>query len=391
MKFHPSFHTSKIGFRAKRFVLLMFDPLFCLRKGAKIQRLDFVECAKTFSIIPSKLIKMRITLLLLLLFQCSINFAQQNETPINILLIGTVHSFDKVNPMSFDSVMQKLRDFQPNIICIENIPPNDKLSLEAVRTSLMQHADSVRIKKQLVDVDLEDLIKKKQDQLKANPNDLLARSNLANALYVKYDFWNAYYHWHVLYERAIDQDQELSADLIASLLNENWHESIYKRHQSTEFGHLVYPIAKELQFLHLYNIDERSEDAVFQQHSKKLALRLLFNFKIFKLLKYYKAQKKLLEELPSEEVFYHVNSPVFQQELNQLIAEADTKWSRSKKTTELVQIWERRNEEMAKRILERSKVSNAQNILVFFGAAHVNSVKKYLVKESINVLTFNDL
>ena len=220
---------------------------------------------------------------------------------------------------------------------------------------------------------------------------MVARSHLANALYAKYDFWNAYYHWHVLQEKIINQEQEITFDLTASLPSKNWHTSVYKKHQSTEFGNLIYPLADELQLLDLHSIDERSEDAAFAKQVKKAAFRLLFNFKIFKLLKYYKTQKQLLEELPSEEVFYHVNTPAFQQELSQLIAEADTKWSKSKKTTELIQIWERRNARMAERIIASVQQSSAQNIIVFFGAAHVGSVKKYLSKEEVNVLTFNDL
>ncbi|MBK7869680.1 MAG: hypothetical protein IPJ74_02850 [Saprospiraceae bacterium] len=310
-----------------------------------------------------------------------------------ILLVGTVHAFEDSTSAVFEPLRQKLIAFQPDVICIESIPTWDTLSLQAVRSSSIETAKQLRQEKGWQAQDITIFIKEYHEKLKLDTNNMIYHSQLANALYANHDFWNAYYHWFVLSQQLkqhpdLQSDKELNSTFALSKIHER--TALYQA--KTEYGHIIFPVAKALNHLYLYNIDERSDDAEFAKEGKKLAWRLVFNFKVFKLLKMYKKEKRLMTEMTGNEVIEYINSADFRQRFQELFDDAPVKYSKSKRTKYLIALWEKRNQEMANRIAQTIQSTDTQKVIVFFGAAHVEPVKRYLEKmNNYKVITLGQL
>ena len=108
-------------------------------------------------------------------------------------------------------------------------------------------------------------------------------------------------------------------------------------------------------------------------------------------MKIYKKEQKKLSDAPGDEVMAYLNSEAFRSFLTTVIEELPTRWSRSKKTKELIRLWEERNERMAHRIESVIAKKTPDRVLVVFGAAHVPAVKMYLEKaDRYRILTYDE-
>lgn len=306
-----------------------------------------------------------------------------------ILLLGTTHQFNDTIDV-FGDIRNQIKDFAPDVICIENIPTWDTLSLNNIWSKTLPVAARLRQEQKLETANLPS----RQDQLleaiQSNPESPRLHAQLANVYYAQHNFYNAYYHWFEL-ARLLEKTDKVDPALIPQLALDSIYLRVAKRQSTTEFGHIVFPVASDLAIHHLESIDERGEDPAFQKHTKKLFKRLIFNLKIFKAMKIYKKEQKKLIDAPGNEVMAYLNSEAFRTFLDGVIEELPTRWSRSKKTRELIRLWEERNERMADRIEDVIEVKRPERVLVVFGAAHVPAVKRYLDQaERYKVLTFDE-
>lgn len=306
-----------------------------------------------------------------------------------ILLLGTTHQFTDTVDV-FGDIRNQIKDFAPDIICIENIPTWDTLSLNNIWSDILPVAARLRKEQELETVDLPSLQNQLLASIQTKPKDPALHAQLANVYYAQHNFYNAYYHWFEL-ARLLEKSDEVDQALIPRLALDSIYLRVAERQSSTEYGHIVFPVATELGIHHLESIDERGEDPAFQKHSKKLFKRLIFNLKIFKAMKIYKKEQKKLSDAPGDEVMAYLNSEAFRSFLEGVIKELPTRWSRSKKTKELVRLWEERNERMANRIEGVIQAKRPERVLVVFGAAHVPAVKRYLDEAGrYKVITFDE-
>lgn len=327
----------------------------------------------------------KMKLLLMPLYLLCVGLTAQEPT---ILLLGTTHQFNDTIDV-FGGIRNQIKDFAPDVICIENIPTWDTLSLQNIWSDILPVAARLRKEQELETVDLSSLQDHLLDAILTKPKDPALRAQLANTYYAQHNFYNAYYHWFEL-ARLLDNVDEVDQALIPHLALDSIYLRVAKRHTKTEFGHIVFPVAADLGIHHLESIDERGEDPAFQKHTKKLFKRLIFNLKIFKAMKIYKKEQKKLIDAPGDEVMAYLNSEAFRTFLDGVIEELPTRWSRSKKTKELIRLWEERNERMADRIENVIKAKRPERVLVVFGAAHVPAVKTYLEKaDRYQVVTFD--
>lgn len=330
--------------------------------------------------------KKKMMLLLLPLYSFCGGLLAQQPT---ILLLGTTHQYTDTVDV-FDNIRRQIKDFDPNVICIENIPTWDTLSLQNIWADILPVAARLRKEQELEATELPNLQDQLLKSIQNKPEDPILRAQLANVYYAQHNFYNAYYHWFEL-ARQLESSAAVDPRVIPHLALDSLYLRVAKRQSTTEYGHIVFPVARELGIHHLESIDERGEDPAFQKQSKKLFKRLIFNLKIFKAMKIYKKEQKKLIDAPGDEVMAYLNSEAFRSFLTTVIEELPTRWSRSKKTKELIRLWEERNERMANRIEGVIHEKSPERILVVFGAAHVPAVKTYLEKaDRYQILTYDE-
>lgn len=325
----------------------------------------------------------------------SISLANGQVKKVTILLVGTAHHFQDSlkHRQKFPELVQKLLEFKPELVCQEAIPVWDNLSLEQVRQQNLKMAAALRAEK---NIDLQ----KAQDEtthllalLARYPDDLVARSRLANMFYSQHDFANAHYHWHILQKAILQDSTRISPALKQSFSSNYLHVRSYEAKRDTEEGNIIFPFAAQASFNQLQNIDDRADDAQFKKLGKHTVKRLILNLKVFKAARTYKNLLKETSQAEQEgQLMQKINSMEFQQVLVQNIDNLPTKWVRSKKAKQLQEVWYKRNERMAERIAMTLRANPAaQRAVVFFGAAHVDFVARYLAQNpAFEIITLPD-
>ena len=76
---------------------------------------------------------------------CLISMVAKAQT--EILLVGTYHEFksELKGRQNFDTVIETIKGFSPDLICIEAIPSWDSASLHQVRKSSLETARQLRV------------------------------------------------------------------------------------------------------------------------------------------------------------------------------------------------------------------------------------------------------
>lgn len=305
------------------------------------------------------------------------------QTVPEILVVGTVHEFQDslIYKQNFDAHHKVWAEFNPDMICIESIPPWDTVSLQQVRATSLRAAKRLREEKQLSESMLQNCLITNQLNLTNNPSDLVARSMLANCLYASHDFWNAYYHWFIIQTEIQHNTNLKTQQLTETYALDSIHTRVYNIQLTTEFGTMVFPLAKALNIQYLENIDDRADDTEFTKLSKSLPKRLLLNLKLFKALKLYNGLKKeTMNAEISGSLIEKVNSESFQQIITEAIDKLPENWVKSKKTRRIQELWYQRNFRMAERINQVIAEKETKRIIVFVGAAHVEFIVRELKK-----------
>jgi pheromone shutdown protein TraB len=328
----------------------------------------------------------------MLLVITAVGYGRQQE--VEILLVGTQHVFaDSLKErQDFAQISKKLAAYQPEIICIESVPVKDAASLKEVRSGQLQVAERLRAEKKIDTYGLDERIARLMSDLKARPDDLKVRSELANRLYANHDFWNAYYHYFILDQRLSKlEDTTALADLRVSFALDSMHSRIAKRQTKSEYGNIVFPIADELGLLAFHNIDYRADEREFLKRIKKAAIGTLFNLKIFKLKKLTKQmQRDMLLAEQEGRLMEWINSEE-QQALYLDLIDNSSRFLKSKNLRQAVALWEFRNKVMADRIIAALRESGSRRVMAVFGAFHLPFVKRYLEQHAqVKVLMYND-
>lgn len=331
-------------------------------------------------------------LTLMLLFITALGYGRQQE--VEILLVGSQHAFtDSLKERQhFEQIRERLKAYRPEIICIESVPVMDAASLKEVRSDQLKVAERLRSEKGINTYDLDERIDQLMSDLKARPNDLKVRSELANHLYASHDFWNAYYHYFILNQRLSEiGDVENLAEVRASFALDSMHSRIADRQAKGEYGNIVFPLADELDILAFHNIDYRADEQEFLKRVKKAAIGTLFNLKVFKLKKLAKKMQQDMLLAESEGRMMEWINSAEQQALYLDLVDNSDQFLKSKNQRKAVELWEFRNRVMAQRIITAARQSNSQRVMAVFGAFHLPFVKRYLEQHyQVRVLMYND-
>lgn len=283
--------------------------------------------------------------------------AQQTE----VLIIGTIHHFQEEYKklQQFETVQDDLVSFSPDIICTESISIDDSLSLAEIWPNTLEKADLLQ----------QALVSGKYDSI-ATPLQLKAAQ-----LWSNYDFWNAYYYWDSL---AVNQTPGPFGKYHRNLSN-------------SEYGNLVFPVARKLGITLLQNIDFRDGENIFLENQNKAFKQLLFHFKLKPIRTYIRLQKKYKKAEKAGAIIPFINSPEFQGSFGNLIDELPNKLKKSEEAQFVRDYWHNRNKIMAERIHTSAVKLDAKKVLVTVGSAHVGHIKYYLQQLGYSVLTYGEL
>ncbi|WP_421764273.1 DUF5694 domain-containing protein [Ekhidna sp.] len=284
-----------------------------------------------------------------------ISVLASGQDQLNVTIIGTAHYFnpDYQTIQNFGAVQDFILELNPDIFCIESIPVNDTLSLQEIWPNTMKRADKLK------------------DSLRA-----YSIADVGATYYANYDFWNAYYQWHL---------KILSGD------SSQGFSKYHKDQSNSEFGLMIFPAAQKLGIPYLYGIDYRDGEGEFMSANNKVLKRLFFSLKWKPLRIYLKTQKRYKKAEKTGQLIEFINSPEFQDAFSSLIDNLPQRLPKSEEAKFIKAYWLNRNKVMAERIVETAQVNGARKVLLTVGSAHVTHIQRFLEEMGHSVTTYGQI
>jgi Family of unknown function (DUF5694) len=304
-----------------------------------------------------------------------------------LVLLGTGHDFEANLNQQFSPVVKTLSNFKPRLICIESIPPYDSKSINNIKSSSVTKADLIREQLGLTTKDVMDSLAYYKKQLGKKTIDQ-GRVHLKLGLfyYLSHQFaGNSDYNYFIASKML--QPNEYSSDtlLLRYLKNEKF----------TEFYNVVFPVASNSGLKELVPVDDRADypnDEIAQQKTLGVISASPGGMALIEI--YMKAQSDYAGYEKKGEAFSLLNDTAYQNTISSLIVDTYPAVTADQNAKNMKEFWERRNMEIAKRIVAavRSKKKN-NKVLVSFGAAHIPLLRKYLshLLPSYKIIGYNEL
>lgn len=333
---------------------------------------------------------MKQNFLLVLSLFLGINLAAQ-QRKFEILLIGTQHKASAKVQQDTASILTAVRLFNPDAVCVEVIPTWDTLSLRNYRQKYLLQADSIKKVNGWDDLFLQSRIASISPQLNWDNNQAPLYDSLGFYYMLAGDVYgNSNYNWFIA--------KRLSRNSVLQFANTKLFQVSQNFLTGSEFYDFTFPYAMANKMKYLHPVDDQTDAQAFKTYQKKTVSNLLlsifkFNFKAFKVLRLIKQSKKQLTEAEQKgEIYEFVNTTNFQLQLAELFDNIYPVWNKSKWAKLLQQTWSKRNERIAANIVKVYKDNPAlKKLVVFIGAAHLPSLKKYLLQEgNISIKVFSD-
>lgn len=188
--------------------------------------------------------KTLITTALFLLSFFTATYAQKSDQPVEVLMIGTSHSYGKKPVEKFDSVINKAYAFRPDAVFGEWLSGDDY-------DAIPDYWNKATVEKRLAYLksrpyedtkNADRLIRQSYKLLREHPNFHQVRMKLARTLYLKRDFGNAAYQLYRLDRaRPAFGDEEKAAYL--TILGVP--DSLY-RNRTNEYHNILFPLIDKL-------------------------------------------------------------------------------------------------------------------------------------------------
>lgn len=309
-----------------------------------------------------------------------ISFGQQR-----ILLVAVRHVTPPDRVWEYTDLSSRVGKFKPTVVCMEFPAGTDTASL------LWRHGDEhfsmqrlLRKKWGIREGDLSARIQFLRRAVQEN-DDIDLRMELHNLYLISSDYGNAQYQGYFIMERTrIDTValQRLKMNPGFSTMNV-YHEG---RHAvNSEFTTLIFPFAAKHGIDYLFPIDDLTtvtEGSKYQEtmspYDKDMFLKRAHGF-ISMIDSISKGNNELM--------IY--NSPVAI-DFDPFKVDWPSAGEEVKKSREL---WMLRNRKMAENIIEVAEAHPHERVVVFFGAAHVGTVRNYLksLRDDLVTLTLDQL
>jgi hypothetical protein len=295
-------------------------------------------------------------------------YAQQE-----IVLIGTMHNGSPGGQKDIEPLRLALEKFRPQVVCVEYPLGRDTASIlwrfgpkhYIKQDSLMKEWQLPKNLNDHIDAIL------KQSTLST---DILQLMKLFSLYYVSSDFGNSDYQAFRIME--LTDDDSSKHELIK---NHPAFEFLawryYKRFVYKEYPSLVFPLASNMNIVHVYAIDDLSAMSDGNKDLETMSEEVKKKYQANAA-----AYTKRLKELPEG--------------TNQLLFLNSEEVIRSTyEALKILPAWVIRNKKMAGYIHAATKANPGKRVVVFFGAGHIGQIIEELLDldKSYRVLTLTDI
>ncbi|MDX1940637.1 MAG: DUF5694 domain-containing protein [Saprospiraceae bacterium] len=290
-----------------------------------------------------------------------------------VLLVGVIHYIPDSLSCNWQSVYDKILRYKPDQISVEYIIPSDSASLTfSLGENYRSTWDSLTLAWQE---------KKNESQ----------RIELWKSYHLNLDFANRDYQTYLLYKNMppnlpfIDTIGEFK-----KFFNDR-HKRLIAARKESEFFNLVFPLADALDIPYLYPTDERAYNLAQSEAYVQWDAELKNTAYMEKLNSFWKEfnETEAAQILTCNAIEF-VNSRDWLEKSDygqaQILHDTNNKYYK-----EYVNVWYKRNESIANRIIEASRASKARKMAVFYGYMHIAPVKKYLERQGFTVKLIGDL
>ena len=326
-------------------------------------------------------------LLFALVFTTSL-WGQQTE----ILIIGTMHNLNPKHTENYSKLLEQIRPWNPTVICSEYRKPTDTVSLNAVYgEDIFAFQDSLA---QAWQIDLKTLpakIKAAVAQVQKADN-LENRLELAKLYHLNQDRGNAYFqYYHICnFYHQLDKDQQKQL-----ITQEPYLERVLRQEENSQYGEywlMAFPLALEQQIGYLYPTDDQTDREAYHEAWGKANEEIAGH----PLEKDFKALRDSLMMFEKQHIKKGTAAITFNQyQLQEMLyrLECDFYPSGLSASSDLRNYyWIKRNERMAKHILQVAEKHPNERIVVFYGCSHVPAIRRQLKALSDHrILTLPDL
>ena len=273
--------------------------------------------------------------------------AQEKE----LLIIGTMHEVPSIVSHSYRPLLKYAKKYKPEAIFVEDIRPDDTLSLKNFTPRFLKFADSISRVSTFDEQRFNDLRKKKLVEMDANDFSFMSDAYLQKrdrANYTYYDYLKAYG--------------------IAGA----------KKPLRKENGDLIFPLAISMGITELLPVDDHQTEPEYQR-AWRGAMKANSGTDDGKIL------AKMIKKDSRSRVWpalwgklgKHTNKPSTLQRFYQMnscrYVTKPNEYSQAVK-----QLWDKRNHRIAENIAEQMKANPYHKGILVIGAGHVISVKEML-------------
>lgn len=195
----------------------------------------------------------KIALFFMLFAQLS--FAQNLE----ILLVGALHDYSKAATQDFSKIHGKIRQFKPDAFFGEYRSKEDERLLMNYwcKSFNNERIERLKAKRPIAEKDLPKVIADLKAKINKNPDDWIARIDIAHAYFLDQDVANAHFQmWQVFNNKKIPANDDILkyAQLVLPPTVDSLHKAI-KNYNNSEYHYIAFPMMMEMGFKEIYPMD----------------------------------------------------------------------------------------------------------------------------------------
>lgn len=342
----------------------------------------------------------------------AIAFKSYAQNQIEIVILGSSHDNSK-STQNFQAVIDKLKNFKPDMVFGEYLPAEDYAKLEDDNWAKKGFKTKVNYIERLNPEPVKNssaLINKSQKALLSFPYYHKTRMNLAVAYAKTWDRGNFDYQVYVLetyMKSSFGKEEKASYDKMIGSTDSLKKLNITR--PGSEYSKIYFPLIYQLGQNQIYNMDCQSYDKPWSEAWGKTdslykimakiakADSLSPEAKTIKAINKYWAYSEEEEKRLSADEYAGMNTDKYGELIEAWNFYGGRKFYGyagfpTEAVKEMVAQWMLRNEGMCKNILEQAKVKKAKRVVVGVGAAHRVWMEEILAKNpDVKIINYNNL
>ncbi|WP_421945980.1 DUF5694 domain-containing protein [Pedobacter sp.] len=341
-----------------------------------------------------------------------IGLAITSKAQIEIVIVGSSHNNSK-STQNFQAVIEKLKNFKPDMVFGEYIPAGDYAKLDDSNWAKKGFKTKVNYIEKLnpeTAKNSSSLIKKNQKALSSFPNYHKTRMDLAVEYAKTWDRGNFDYQVYVLdnyMKPNFGKEEKAAYDKMFGGTDSLKKLNILR--PGSEYNKIFFPLIYQLGQNQIYNMDCQTydepwsvawgkTDSIFKILSAKAKADALSpEAKTIKAIEEYSSYADEEEKKFKDDEYAGMNTDKY--------AELNDAWNfyggkkffgyagfPTETVKEMIAQWTLRNEGMCKNVIDQAKAKKAKRVVVGVGAAHRKIMEEILAKnKDVKIISYNEL